>query len=172
MRALAPVQSRRCFPALCREVATAALPIRARPARRVISASCTPMARACRRITSARTCGSTCQPRGANKVLPQIETTLQSVCPPRRSRHRPRTDAVHEPLATLWANWPAVEALAEALRRRGAQRDPSGDEHDPERDVAGCVSPLRPKGRAVRGVPPSSWPEGDPIMLWHARRGR
>ena len=39
------------------------------PLRSTISASCTTKARACRRITSAHTCGSTCRRRRAIKML-------------------------------------------------------------------------------------------------------
>jgi TPR repeat protein len=40
--------------------------------------SCTPMVTGCRRITSVRTCGSTCQPRRASKLLRNLEMTFQN----------------------------------------------------------------------------------------------
>ena len=49
--------------------------------RSTISASCTPMARACRRITSAHTCGSTCQPRRATNAARNRDNIAKLMTP-------------------------------------------------------------------------------------------
>ena len=52
---------------------------------------------------------------------------------------------------------------------RGSRRDPAGDEHDPERDVAvRVVRPMRRRARCSSAFRQAFWPRRRPILLWHA----